>query len=175
MKFSVIQTLLATCRAGNVIGGGDWAQDRLMTDIMISVSHGKKVSIRNPKATRPWQHVLEPLSGYLLIGQKLLEEKVAFADAWNFGPSDEGSICVEEVVKHVKKHWSAIDYEIQCEYPALQTIVYHPKVVNAVFCPVFKYLTTKFLSMVDSSKFFFYTRKKPEDLRKIPADLLVFS
>ena len=106
------QTLLATCRAGNVIGGGDWAQDRLMSDIMISVSHGKKVSIRNPKATRPWQHVLEPLSGYLQVGQKLLEEKVEFSEAWNFGPSDEGSICVEEVVLHVKQHWDKIDYEI---------------------------------------------------------------
>lgn len=106
------KTLLATCRAGNVIGGGDWAQDRLMTDIMVSVSQGKKVSIRNPKATRPWQHVLEPLSGYLLVGQKLLEEKVEFGEAWNFGPSDEGSICVEEVVLHVKQHWKKIDYEI---------------------------------------------------------------
>ena len=105
-------TLLATCRAGNVIGGGDWAKDRLITDIMISVSIGKKVSIRNPKATRPWQHVLEPLSGYLQIGQKLLEEKVEFAEAWNFGPSDEGSITVEEVVQNVKKHWDKIDYEI---------------------------------------------------------------
>ncbi|MGJ0300979.1 CDP-glucose 4,6-dehydratase [Aliarcobacter cryaerophilus] len=105
-------TLIATCRAGNVIGGGDWAKDRLITDIMISVSLGKKVSIRNPKATRPWQHVLEPLSGYLHIGQKLLEEKVEFAEAWNFGPSDEGSITVEEVVKNVKKHWDKIDYEI---------------------------------------------------------------
>ena len=106
------QTLLATCRAGNVIGGGDWAQDRLITDIMLSVLQGKKVSIRNPKATRPWQHVLEPLSGYLQIGQKLLEDKVAFGEAWNFGPSDEDSICVEEVVNHVKKHWNTIDYEI---------------------------------------------------------------
>lgn len=105
-------TLLATCRAGNVIGGGDWAKDRLITDIMISVSQGKKVSIRNPKATRPWEHVLEPLSGYLHIGQKLLEEKVEFAEAWNFGPSDEGSITVEEVVQNVKKHWDKIDYEI---------------------------------------------------------------
>ncbi|WP_228716227.1 CDP-glucose 4,6-dehydratase [Aliarcobacter butzleri] len=105
-------TLLATCRAGNVIGGGDWARDRLITDIMISVSQGKKVSIRNPKATRPWEHVLEPLSGYLHIGQKLLEEKVEFAEAWNFGPSDEGSIAVEEVVQNVKKHWDKIDYEI---------------------------------------------------------------
>ena len=105
-------TLIASCRAGNVIGGGDWAQDRLITDIMLSVSQNKKVSIRNPHATRPWQHVLEPLSGYLHVGQKLLEEKVEFSDAWNFGPSDEGSINVEEVVKNVKKHWDKIDYEI---------------------------------------------------------------
>lgn len=108
-------TLLASCRAGNVIGGGDWAKDRLMTDIMLSVSQGKKVSIRNPRATRPWQHVLEPLSGYLAIGQKLLEEKKEFGEAWNFGPSDEGSITVEEVVKHVKKHWGRIDYEINSD------------------------------------------------------------
>jgi CDP-glucose 4,6-dehydratase len=108
-------TLLASCRAGNVIGGGDWAKDRLMTDIMISVSQGKKVNIRNPHATRPWQHVLEPLSGYLQIGQKLLEEKVEFGDAWNFGPSDEGSITVEEVVQNVKKHWDKIDYEINSQ------------------------------------------------------------
>lgn len=105
-------TLLASCRAGNVIGGGDWAQDRLMTDIILSVSQGEKVSIRNPNATRPWQHVLEPLSGYLAIGQKLLEEKVEFGEAWNFGPSAEGSISVEEVVQNVKKHWDKIDYEI---------------------------------------------------------------
>lgn len=105
-------TLLASCRAGNVIGGGDWAKDRLITDIMLSVSKGQKVSIRNPKATRPWQHVLEPLSGYLLVGQKLLEGKVEFGEAWNFGPSDEGSITVEEVVKNVKRHWAKIDYEI---------------------------------------------------------------
>ena len=106
-------TLLATCRAGNVIGGGDWAKDRLITDIMISVSIGKKVSIRNPKATRPWQHVLEPLSGYLHIGQKLLEEKMEFAEAWNFGPDDEGNINVENVLKSVKKYWNKLDYEIK--------------------------------------------------------------
>lgn len=105
-------TLVASCRAGNVIGGGDWAKDRLITDIMLSVSINEKVSIRNPSATRPWQHVLEPLSGYLHVGQKLLEEKKEFAEAWNFGPSDEGSINVEEVVKNVKKHWNKIDYEI---------------------------------------------------------------
>ena len=107
------ETLLASCRAGNVIGGGDWAKDRLMTDIMLSVSQNKKVTIRNPRATRPWQHVLEPLSGYLALGQKLLEERAEFGEAWNFGPSDEGSISVEEVLINVKKHWSKINYEIQ--------------------------------------------------------------
>ena len=105
-------TLLASCRAGNVIGGGDWAEDRLMTDIMLSVSKGDRVSIRNPLATRPWQHVLEPLSGYLHVGQMLLEEKLEFADSWNFGPSDEGNITVEQVVKNVKKYWDKIEYEI---------------------------------------------------------------
>ncbi len=105
-------TLLATCRAGNVIGGGDWAKDRLMSDIMLCVSQGKKVRIRNPHATRPWQHVLEPLSGYLQIGQKLLEGRVEFGEAWNFGPSDEGSITVEEVLQHTKKQWDKIEYEI---------------------------------------------------------------
>jgi len=105
-------TLLASCRAGNVIGGGDWAKDRLMTDIMLSVSQNKKVSIRNPYATRPWQHVLEPLSGYLAIGQKLLEERVEFSDAWNFGPADEKSLTVEDIVKKVKRYWDKSEYHI---------------------------------------------------------------
>lgn len=105
-------TLLATCRAGNVIGGGDWARDRLMTDIILSAMYNKKVNIRNPKATRPWQHVLESLSGYLMVGQKLLEEKIEFGEAWNFGPSGEGGITVEEVVQNAKKHWNKIDYDM---------------------------------------------------------------
>ncbi|MDR3345658.1 MAG: CDP-glucose 4,6-dehydratase [Campylobacteraceae bacterium] len=107
------ETLLASCRAGNVIGGGDWAQDRLMSDIMISTAKNERVYIRNPNATRPWQHVLEPLSGYLTLGQKLLEGRVEFSEAWNFGPSDEGSLCVEDVVKSVKKHWDRVDYEVK--------------------------------------------------------------
>ena len=105
-------TLLASCRAGNVIGGGDWAKDRLISDIIVAASHGKKVTIRNPQATRPWQHVLEPLSGYLQIGQKLLQEKVEYGEAWNFGPSDDGSITVEDVVKNVKNHWDNFEYEL---------------------------------------------------------------
>jgi CDP-glucose 4,6-dehydratase len=105
-------TLLASCRAGNVIGGGDWAKDRLIPDIMVSVSKNKKVIIRNPDSVRPWQHVLEPLSGYLNIGQKLLEEKVEFATSWNFAPLDN-NITVEKVVKNVKMYWKKIDYKIK--------------------------------------------------------------
>ncbi len=105
--------LLSSVRAGNVIGGGDWARDRLIPDIMRSCSHKETVVIRSPHATRPWQHVLECLSGYLTVGQHLLLEQRDFATAFNFGPPPEGSLCVEEVVRKVKKYWAAIAYEIQ--------------------------------------------------------------
>ena len=108
-------TLLASARAGNVIGGGDWAEDRLIPDVMRAVSKNEKVIIRNPEAIRPWQHVLEPLSGYLLLGQKLLEGKIEFAEAWNFGPNDEGSVSVKEIVEIIKTYWDKIDYEISID------------------------------------------------------------
>lgn len=110
---STHQTLLASARAGNVIGGGDWAVDRLIPDMMRAIDQNEKVKIRNPQATRPWQHVLEPLSGYLLLGQKLLEDRKEFADAWNFGPSEDGNATVGEIAEQVKKAWPKIDYEIQ--------------------------------------------------------------
>ena len=110
LNFST-SVLLASARAGNVIGGGDWAADRLIPDIMRAVSRNKKVVIRNPKSTRPWQHVLEPLSGYLALGQKLLEGKSEFAEGWNFGPDDKSNIDVETVVKKVKECWNKIDYQ----------------------------------------------------------------
>jgi CDP-glucose 4,6-dehydratase len=106
------QTLLASARAGNVIGGGDWAPDRLIPDIMRAVHQQERVKIRNQHATRPWQHVLEPLSGYLLLGQKLLEGRKEFAEAWNFGPSEEENVTVGEIVHQVKMVWPKIDYEI---------------------------------------------------------------
>jgi CDP-glucose 4,6-dehydratase len=106
------QTLLASARAGNVIGGGDWAQDRLIPDIMRAVHQNEKVKIRNPYAVRPWQHVLEPLHGYLVLGQRLLEGKKEFADAWNFGPAEEDSVSVGEIVSQIKKSWPKIDCEI---------------------------------------------------------------
>jgi CDP-glucose 4,6-dehydratase len=105
-------TLLASGRAGNVIGGGDWAIDRLIPDMIRAVKQNEKVKIRNPHATRPWQHVLEPLSGYLLLGQKLLEGREEFADAWNFGPSEDGNATVGEIADQMKKAWPRIDYEI---------------------------------------------------------------
>ena len=82
---------LATVRAGNVIGGGDWAQNRLVPDFFRSVEQGQSLAVRRPGATRPWQHVLEPLSGYLLLAEKLVSAGFEFATAWNFGP-DEGSV-----------------------------------------------------------------------------------
>lgn len=105
-------TLLASCRAGNVIGGGDWAVDRLVPDIMRAVAAGQSVEIRNPLATRPWQHVLDPLGGYLLIGQRLLEGKPEYAAGWNFGPDEASDLSVREVVENIKQHWNRIDYRL---------------------------------------------------------------
>ncbi|MDO9264989.1 MAG: CDP-glucose 4,6-dehydratase [Desulfosalsimonadaceae bacterium] len=107
--------LIATVRAGNVIGGGDWAEDRLIPDAIRAASCKKTVKIRNPHATRPWQHVLEPLSGYLMVGQRLFEGGGAFAGAWNFGPSDEDSLRVYEVLERLKTHWSDLDFILEPE------------------------------------------------------------
>lgn len=96
---------LASARAGNVIGGGDWAKDRLIPDIMRAITQGKPVNIRNPRAIRPWQHVLEPLSGYLLLAQKLYEEGAAYAEGWNFGPNDEDAKPVQWIVERLTKAW----------------------------------------------------------------------
>lgn len=96
---------LASVRAGNVIGGGDWAADRLIPDILRAISENKPVVIRNPYAIRPWQHVLEPLSGYLLLAQKLYEEGAAWAEGWNFGPQDEDARSVQWIVEQLTQHW----------------------------------------------------------------------
>jgi CDP-glucose 4,6-dehydratase len=82
---------VASARAGNVIGGGDWATDRLIPDFFRAAQAGKALEIRHPDATRPWQHVLEPLSGYLLLAEHLVDQGQGFAEAWNFGPDDEGA------------------------------------------------------------------------------------
>lgn len=90
---------LASARAGNVIGGGDWAADRLIPDFLRALDVGQALVIRSPQATRPWQHVLEPLSGYLALAQKLYEQGSSFADAWNFGPEESDAKPVQWIVE----------------------------------------------------------------------------
>ncbi|GAB1816246.1 CDP-glucose 4,6-dehydratase [Mycobacterium sp. MUNTM1] len=97
--------LLATARGGNVIGGGDWSEDRLIPDLVRSVVAGEPLVIRSPRATRPWQHVLDCLSGYLLLGQRLLAADGSCAEAWNFGPDVEGSRTVEQVLEDLARTW----------------------------------------------------------------------
>lgn len=96
---------IASARAGNVIGGGDWAQDRLIPDCIRALLKNEKILIRSPKAIRPWQHVLEPLSGYLMLAEKLYTEGCKFAESWNFGPDDNDAKPVEWIVKKLCSKW----------------------------------------------------------------------
>jgi CDP-glucose 4,6-dehydratase len=96
---------IATVRAGNVIGGGDWADNRLIPDILRSFESGKSVVIRNPNATRPWQHVLEPLSGYLVLAQKLYNEQSKFSEGWNFGPDEYDIKPVSWILDNMTSKW----------------------------------------------------------------------
>ena len=105
-KHSEHQVALATARAGNVIGGGDWAEDRLIPDILRAIQAGQPVNIRNPHATRPWQHVLESLSGYLALAEKLSSEAgQQYAESWNFGPRDEDARPVQWIVEQLTQQW----------------------------------------------------------------------
>ncbi len=105
---------LVTVRAGNVIGGGDWAEDRLVPDIVRAASNGMPVFIRNPRSVRPWQHVLEPLSGYLLLAAKLASEGgAAFAGAWNFGPASGQAVDVETLARAIMNCSPVLDLPIR--------------------------------------------------------------
>jgi CDP-glucose 4,6-dehydratase len=97
---------IATARAGNVIGGGDWAEDRIMPDAMRSLANGMPIPVRWPEATRPWQHVLEPLSGYLLLAEKLTSAGRVHTSAFNFGPTLESNCQVRSLVDEALKHWT---------------------------------------------------------------------
>lgn len=98
-------TGLASARAGNVIGGGDWSADRLLPDIFKALSKQQTVKIRSPKSVRPWQHVLEPLSGYLVLVQKIYEDKKKFSNAYNFGPNTNDTQDVKSIVSHIVSLW----------------------------------------------------------------------
>lgn len=112
-------TAIATARAGNVIGGGDWATDRLIPDSISALLAGEPVRIRNPHSIRPWQHVLEPLSGYLALAQRLYESGPDFAEGWNFGPADDDAKPVEWIVERMCQLWgNGARYEIDAgEHP----------------------------------------------------------
>ena len=103
---------VATARAGNVIGGGDWSEDRLVPDLVRAACVGNTLKIRNPDAVRPWQHVLEPLSGYLQLGQNLLSSNIA-EGPWNFGPASEATLPVQALVSELQKHWPGLHSEHQ--------------------------------------------------------------
>lgn len=105
--------LVATARAGNVIGGGDWSKDRLIPDLIRCTINKETTIIRNPNAIRPWQHVLDCLHGYLILGKALLEEKTEFAEAWNFSPYSFESKTVQDIVKISKEIWASIQIELE--------------------------------------------------------------
>jgi len=96
---------IATARAGNVIGGGDWAKDRLVPDIVRAIGQGRNVMIRSPESIRPWQYVLEPLAGYLVLAERLYTKGIEFAEAWNFGPYDSDAKPVKWIVEQLCKRW----------------------------------------------------------------------
>ena len=104
-KSSTCKVKLAIARAGNVIGGGDWAKDRIVVDCMVAWSQGEKVEIRSPQATRPWQHVLEPLGGYLALGQALHVNTALHGEAFNFGPRAEQNHTVKQLLGDLSQYW----------------------------------------------------------------------
>ncbi len=110
---------LATARAGNVIGGGDWAEDRLVPDILRALQSGVPIQIRHPYAIRPWQHVLDPLSGYLLLAEQLFERGQTQAEGWNFGPFDADALPVHQIVEQFCDRWgvTASSYLQNGEHP----------------------------------------------------------
>lgn len=104
-NFEVHGKSIASGRAGNVIGGGDWAKDRIIPDCIRAIEQGLPIDIRNPAAVRPWQHVLEPISGYLLLAQKMAEDPIKYAQGWNFGPEDASVIPVIDVATMVTEFY----------------------------------------------------------------------
>ena len=110
--FAEGKTLIASARAGNVIGGGDWAEDRLIPDLVRGAASGQEAVLRNPDAVRPWQHVFEPLSGYLLLGSRLLAGDRSSVGAWNFGPADDEALPVGKVVEIMQRFYPKLQYRI---------------------------------------------------------------
>lgn len=107
------RTLISTARGGNVIGGGDWNENRLIPDLIKASRENKTTEIRNPSAVRPWQHVLDCLFGYLLLGEKLIQKDISYSGAWNFAPKYDSTSDVLSVVKSSQKVWNDISYQVK--------------------------------------------------------------
>lgn len=113
--FDIHGKALATARAGNVIGGGDWSKDRIIPDCIRSIENNEDIILRNPYAVRPWQHVLEPLSGYLLLASRMLEDGKRYSGAWNFGPEYEEVVRVEDLVDKAIADWGECSTTIKID------------------------------------------------------------
>ena len=130
---------ISVARAGNVIGGGDWSDDRLIPDCIRSIQKKKKLSVRFPKSTRPWQHVLEALYGYMLLALKQKTEKKISGNVFNFGPNNKSSITVLDLIKKIKKHWSVINWKII----KFKKNEYESKLLKLNSSKVFKFINWK--------------------------------
>ena len=104
---------IATARSGNVIGGGDWAEDRIVPDMIRAFLANEVLKVRNPKSVRPWQHVLEPLAGYLHLGCQMVKDPIKYADSYNFGPMENDKLTVEELIQIAAKKWGSGSYEVE--------------------------------------------------------------
>jgi CDP-glucose 4,6-dehydratase len=158
---------LATVRAGNVIGGGDWAVDRLIPDCIRSLINNETIIIRNPNATRPWQHVLEPLSGYLWLGALMWENPVAYSEGWNFGPDNEDVVSVEDIVKHLLQIWSDGSYQVNLETSLYEAKLLKLDISKARFNLKWKPVYTAYRALEETINWYknYYARNKNEIYR----------
>jgi CDP-glucose 4,6-dehydratase len=113
--YSMESLSIASARAGNVIGGGDWAENRIVPDCIRSLLANRPIKIRNPESVRPWQHVLEPLGGYIVLAEKMLEDPHKYSEAWNFGPGYNGNRTVKDLTCEVIKNWGKGEWELMEE------------------------------------------------------------
>jgi len=124
-KYQEHGVAIASARAGNVIGGGDWAENRLIPDLVKAFTKGEPVKLRNPASVRPWQHVLEPLNAYMLLAQRLFEEGKSYAEAWNFGPNESDTKSTGWLVEHLASYWKqGASYQMQPEDDAAHEALY---------------------------------------------------
>jgi len=126
-------TAIATARAGNVIGGGDWQKDRLVPDCIKALVEKKPIKLRNPEGIRPWQHVFEPLYGYLLLAVKLQKDPLNFSTAWNFGPFEQNTAKVKDIVEKIVKLWGEGTYKIIQEKSYHETGILRLDISNSLF------------------------------------------